>query len=112
MSSPPPAPSGAPPSSPLPPQLQPHRCHPRLADWVESLIACEWRESSARFSVLHACYASERGAEPSAEAAPFRVDPSARAIKLRQPLTPSASKVAAAAALTSAAEAAEAFSKR
>ena len=48
-----------------PSPYRPHRCHPRLADAVHTVMAWEpWAEKTHRFGLLAACYRSAPGSEP------------------------------------------------
>ena len=61
--------------------LRQHRCHPRAADVVHTLVNFKAGEVPGRVGLLVACLASEPGQEPSA---PHLLDPAAQGIRLRR----------------------------
>jgi hypothetical protein len=67
-----------------------HRCHPRAADVVHTLVNLKLGAFPARVGLLRACLAAAPGQEPTDA---FLLDPAAQGIRLR------ARRVAAAAAV-------------
>jgi hypothetical protein len=57
-----------------------HRCHPRAADVVHTLVNVKLGAFPGRVALLGACLASRPGEEP---ADAFLVDPAAQGIRLR-----------------------------
>jgi hypothetical protein len=104
------------PAAPLPPALPTaeedklariaalvqHRCHPRAADVVHTLVNLRLGALPERASLLAACLASAPGSEP---AVPYLLDPAAQGIRLR-PRAAAAAAAAAAAPAPAAAAAA------
>jgi hypothetical protein len=84
MSSPPPpsaaAPRHLPPAGDLnPPGFHQHRCHPRLADVVHTVMTLQPSLFPERARLLFACYRSEPGQEPTDN---YILDPREQAVRL------------------------------
>jgi hypothetical protein len=73
-------------------QLVQHRCHPRAADLVHTLVNLKLGSFPERLQLLAACLASTPGQEPSAA---YLVDPALQVIKLRRPRAAGAGSEAA-----------------
>ena len=63
---------------PRDPRLKQHRCHPRTADFVSTLMRLELGAAPYRAGLLYRCLTSAVGSEPSE---PFLLDPSEQALK-------------------------------
>ena len=63
---------------PRDPRLKQHRCHPRTADFVATLLRLEFGSTPHRARLLYRCLVSDVGAEPSDT---FLVDPAEHALK-------------------------------
>lgn len=65
-------------TAPRDPRLKQHRCHPRTADFVATLLRLELSSAPHRAGLLYRCLRSEVGAEPMD---PFLLDPAEQALK-------------------------------
>ena len=65
-------------TAPRDPRLQQHRCHPRVADFVATVLRLELRDAPARAGLLRRCLLSAVGAEPTE---PYLLDPAEQALK-------------------------------
>ena len=63
---------------PRDPRLKQHRCHPRTADFVATLLRLEFGSTPHRARLLYRCLMSDAGAEPTDA---FLVDPAEHALK-------------------------------
>ena len=61
--------------------LRPHRCHPRAADVVHTLLSLQLTSFPARAYLLASCLSSTPGSEPTD---PYLIDPASHVIRLKK----------------------------